>query len=319
MPVINCVRHCRVSVGLTAQNVFTANLAKYRQKSHTRNMSKRGVVFFLSLLAAVVLVAGGLFVALNRHDITRSLERAALPEEVNYQDIAAAPSPALPSSAPAQTAPKTSTVPPVAAPANGGISGLASATSLPAEINLAIPFTSQAPHGRWENPFKEFCEEASILMATRYLQHKTIAGPDEAAQAMLDIQAFEQKEFGYCEDTTAEEVATILRKHFGITNVQVVPNPTVDDIKRAVAAGKPVIVPAAGRLLGNPFYTPPGPLYHMLVIKGYTASNQFITHDPGTRRGADFLYAPAVLMNAIHDWRSDGHIEQGRKVIVIVG
>lgn len=271
-------------------------------------MPKRFVVVPTGVLIVGLVLVAGVFVALNRHDLQRTLEQAALPPEANYEELKNSPLPAvLPTS---QTVPATKPSTAAAKPGAG---------SLPAEINLAIPFTSQAPHGRWVIPFKEFCEEASILMATRYLQKKPIASPDEAAQAMIAIQAFEQKEFGYWEDTTAQEVATTLTKHFGITKVQVVANPSVDDIKRAVAAGKPVIVPAAGRLLGNPFYTPPGPLYHMLVIKGYTAKNQFITHDPGTRRGANFLYDPQVLMNAMHDWRPDGRIEQGRKVIIIVG
>ena len=33
------------------------------------------------------------------------------------------------------------------------------------EINLDIPFTSQAPSLNWDQPYQDFCEEASILMA----------------------------------------------------------------------------------------------------------------------------------------------------------
>ncbi len=57
----------------------------------------------------------------------------------------------------------------------------------------------------------------------------------------------------------------------------------------------------------------------MLVIKGYTADGKFITNDPGTRRGADFLYSAATLLNANHDWRADGKVDRGRKVVLIVG
>lgn len=35
----------------------------------------------------------------------------------------------------------------------------------PIEVNLDIPFTSQAPNQSWALPYKEFCEEASVLMA----------------------------------------------------------------------------------------------------------------------------------------------------------
>ena len=40
----------------------------------------------------------------------------------------------------------------------------------------------------------------------------------------------------------------------------------------------------------------------MLVIKGFTSDGKFITNDPGTRNGADYLYTESTLMSAIHDW-----------------
>ena len=56
----------------------------------------------------------------------------------------------------------------------------------------------------------------------------------------------------------------------------------------------------------------------MLIIKGYTKEGNFITNDPGTRRGADFIYSPGVLMNAIHDWNG-GDVDNGKKVMIVVG
>lgn len=260
-------------------------------------------VLGLGITALVIGVSAWAF--LNRHDITRSLERVALPEETRYQQLSTSPAVPHASIAGATKKPITTALP--------------VQTNLPGAINLAIPFTSQAPSGKWDPPFKEFCEEASVLMAMRYVQNKPITGPADATAGMLAIHDFEVKEFGYYQDTTAEQTAQIFQKYFKYTKVKVLPNPTVADIKRALADGKPVIVPAAGRRLGNPYYTPPGPLYHMLVIKGYTTKNQFITHDPGTRRGADYLYNANVLMNAMHDWQADGNVEAGRKVVLIVG
>ena len=82
--------------------------------------------------------------------------------------------------------------------------------------------------------------------------------------------------------------------------------------------GRPVIVPAAGRLLKNPFFKQPGPYYHMLVIKGVTADGKFITHDPGTKRGADFLYGQEALYNAINDWDDARGTLSGRKAMIVV-
>jgi hypothetical protein len=191
-------------------------------------------------------------------------------------------------------------------------------TLLPAEVNLKIPFTSQAPNQNWSLPYQQFCEEASVLMVSSYIKNQPIIGPSDADTKLLAIMNFEIKKFGYYEDTTAEETATILKEFYGIDKVQVVPDPTIPNIKRALSMGKAVLVPLAGQQIGNPNYKQPGPLYHMLVIKGYTKSGDFITNDPGTRKGADYIYNPNVIMNAIHDWNGD-NVNAGKKVILIVG
>jgi len=186
------------------------------------------------------------------------------------------------------------------------------------EVNLDIPFTSQAPNQNWVLPYKEFCEEASVLMIMSYINRQLISTHDYASQKMLEIKEFEEKRFGYYQDTNAEETATIIKEFYKYNKVKVVYDPTVEDIKKALNEGKAVIMPAAGRMLGNPYFQVPGPLYHMIVIKGYTKTGNFITNDPGTRHGADFIYAPDVLMNANHDW-NNGDVENGRKVVIIVG
>jgi len=117
------------------------------------------------------------------------------------------------------------------------------------EINLDIPFTSQAPHRNWELPYKEFCEEASSLMAISYVTGQTIPNADFANAKMLEIKAFEEKRFGYYEDTTAEETAIILKEFYKYPKVKIVANPSITDIKTALSQSKAVIVPAAGRKL----------------------------------------------------------------------
>lgn len=186
------------------------------------------------------------------------------------------------------------------------------------EINIDVPFTVQAPNANWDEIHQEFCEEASVLMAVSYIKGWDIPNAQIADQKMFEIKAFEEKRFGYYKDTTAEETAIILREFYGINNVEVVYDPTIEDIKKALDERKVITVPAAGRQLGNPYFRQPGPLYHMLVIKGYTKEGNFITNDPGTRHGADFIYSPAVLMNANHDWNG-GDVDRGRRVVIIVG
>lgn len=193
-------------------------------------------------------------------------------------------------------------------------------TSLPPEVNLKVPFTSQAPHQNWDQPYKEFCEESSVLMVQSYLENQPIVNADDADAKMLAIRDFEIKRFGYHEDTTAEETAIILKEFYNVDKVAIVKNPTIVDVKTALADGKALILPLAGRKIGNPYYHQPGPLFHMLVVKGYTKKGDLITNDPGTRRGADFIYKADVLLNALSDWNHlTNDIAPEKKVMIVAG
>lgn len=189
-------------------------------------------------------------------------------------------------------------------------------TQLPTTANLNVPFTSQAPSGNWDLLFKEACEEASILMVDKFYKGQSFVNASKTEDEIKKIVDFEEQKLGFRLDTDAKQTAQILKDYFGYTNIRVEYNITIDDIKKELAQGKPVIVPAAGRMLGNPNYRQPGPLYHMLVVKGYTQT-KFITNDPGTRRGKDFTYSFDKFYNAIHDW-NNGNVDQGRKAMIVV-
>lgn len=191
--------------------------------------------------------------------------------------------------------------------------------SLPRSINLAVPFSPQAPHANWELPFKEACEETSIMMVDAYYEgvDDGLIDADKATGRIRQLVEFQNNLFGFYEDTTVLQTSIIARQLYGYDQVVLLENPTIDEMKRHLSEGRPLIVPAAGRMLGNPFFQYPGPLYHMLVIKGYTADDEFITNDPGTRRGADFLYSFDTIMKAMHDW-NNGDVDNGKKVIMII-
>src|SRR3989338_3234451 len=153
-------------------------------------------------------------------------------------------------------------------------------------------------------------------MAARFLQGRSLGDASAADNAMLEIVSIEENDFGYGVSITAEQTAEVLEYIYEDLTAEVVYDFTWDDVKQAIAQGYPVIAPAAGRELGNPNFTAPGPLYHMLVIKGYTP-DYVITNDPGTRKGADYTYDYATLYEAIHDW-NDGAVTSGQPVIIIV-
>jgi hypothetical protein len=197
---------------------------------------------------------------------------------------------------------------------------------LPVEYNLAVPFQPQAPHANWSLPYAEACEETSLIMADRFFNNKGLSA-SEADEEIKKLVEWEKKELGYYEDTSAKEVVKIAKEYFGF-NVELDYDVTVANIKQHLANNKVIIVPASGRQLGNPYFTGEGPVYHMLVIRGYT-KDKFITNDPGTKRGEEFLYSYGTLINAIHDWPletggdrqeiNQKTVETGDKVLIVVG
>jgi hypothetical protein len=196
---------------------------------------------------------------------------------------------------------------------------LAFTGTLPREVNLDVPFTTQAPHANWDYPYQEACEEASAIMVDAFYDGKTGRIPvAEADDLIKKIVAYEKATLGFYEDTNAEQTAQFIKGYFGYDTVLVKPLTSAEDIKKVVALGHPVIVPFAGKLLGNPNFRNGGPPYHMLVIRGYTPT-LFITNDPGTRNGFAYTYTYETIMNAAHDWvGSKDTITQGKKYMIIV-
>ncbi|MBU1202462.1 C39 family peptidase [Patescibacteria group bacterium] len=169
-----------------------------------------------------------------------------------------------------------------------------------AGINLAVPFSSQAPYGDWDLPYLEACEETSALLVDYFYRNEKLS-PKIVKREILQMVDWENKRFGYHEDTTAQETATLLKEYFGYQRVDVIYDFSFEDIKEQILSGRPVIVPVAGRLLNNQFYKQPGPIYHTVVVKGLTKDGNFITNDVGTKRGHNYVYDATLFYDAIHD------------------
>lgn len=169
---------------------------------------------------------------------------------------------------------------------------------------LKMPFVVQAPLAEWENPFFEnACEEASLLMVAHWLRGETAVAPSAAREELLDLAAFQKKRFGHSVDTDAADTQALLEEYYGVQGSSVVAVASLEALKKIVIDGHVVIMPANGRKLGNPFFTPPGPVNHMLVVIGYDAAkDEFVTQDPGTKRGALYRYAGKTLFAALRDY-----------------
>lgn len=183
---------------------------------------------------------------------------------------------------------------------------------LPPNALITIAFTSQAPFAVWDSFHEESCEEVSFLMVKHYLD-KTPLGSAADVDAELHSMVDYEIANGYGPSITIEELNKIAQDRYNLTGQ--VKTATVKNIETDVAAGHPVIIPAAGKLLGNPNFVNGGPNYHMLVVKGYDSSH-FITNDPGTRKGNGYVYTQEVFMNAIHNW-SPSDIISGAKVYLV--
>lgn len=187
-------------------------------------------------------------------------------------------------------------------------------------VMLDVPFVSQAPLRIWSLPYKEFCEEASVLTLHSWKQGRVATPADQLDRDLKELQAWEEVNLGTWEDTNAEETARMLREYFGYASTKVVRNITPDHIKRALDAGTPIIVPARGREIDSPYFTPPGPLYHMLVIIGYDDdAGQWITNDVGTNtKGAAQRYEYDDLFDAIGDWDHGQRAPTNQKVMIVI-
>lgn len=213
---------------------------------------------------------------------------------------------------------------PTASTKPGTASPKASATAKPTAANpdslsLKVPFTPQAPTGNWDQLHNEACEEASAIMAAAYLSGDTRARipASEVEQQIVNLTKWQQNNFGYYLDTTAAETAQMIRSVYGL-RAEVVKDYTEENIKQAVRDNKIAIVVASGRKLGNPYYRQPGPLYHMLVVRGYDGS-KIITNDPGTKNGESYSYSFNTLKNAPADWdHSTQTIDESKSVMIVV-
>jgi hypothetical protein len=270
---------------------------------------RRQPAIWLYTAGAIILVviAGGLWFGRGvLRDTYAQATKPSVPAAVPFKPLATTTTPVVP------TKPVAEPTEEVIKPANS-----TSTVAFAKEVNLAVPFMLQAPKQNWVDPFEDACEEASLLMVDGYYKgHASTWNADDAVKAILDVVAYEDKTYGYNKDTTANDVAHTAIGYFGYPKAQVI-DATDFNIKNMLNKGYPVIIPADGKALKNPNFKNGGPEYHMLVIKGYKSDGSWITNDPGTRNGPDYVYPHDRLLDAIHDFKH-GDMEHGAKIMVVI-
>lgn len=183
----------------------------------------------------------------------------------------------------------------------------------PSSVLIQMPFLSQAPFANWDALHEDACEEASLIMVYHYYNKSTIGGAQQGEDEIQKLIEFEVTN-NYGQSITLSELSNIANKYYNMSSGRIL-NADRETIIKQLDTGKPVIIPAAGKLLLNPNFKNGGPNYHMLVIKGYDKSG-FITNDPGTKKGEGFRYSYDNLLESIHDWDPNNILNGEKKVLV---
>ena len=185
----------------------------------------------------------------------------------------------------------------------------------PESAKIDVPFTSQAPAGNWSEPWKNACAETSIYMVSSFYADDEIKR-DAAIKRIKEILAVKNEAFAVSKDESLATIAKLIDELALPWTAQIVYDPSVDDLKAELAAGRPVIVPVYAPELGNPYYG--GPIsYHVLVLVGYDDKDGvFIVNDPGTKSGRGLRFGYDVFMDAIHDLKP-GDQDSGKKAVLV--
>jgi len=173
-----------------------------------------------------------------------------------------------------------------------------------------VPFIAQAPFGQWSNPiYQNACEEAALLMAIMWVRGEKSISKQQATDELKKFADFETEKYNNFYDHSVQDTAQLMRDYFSYDNLEVKENITIDDIKNELINGNLVIVPINGQILKNPYYTPPGPAEHMILVIGYDFSTkEFITNDAGTRQGEKYRYEENKFYDSIREY-STGYKE----------
>jgi hypothetical protein len=184
---------------------------------------------------------------------------------------------------------------------------------------LPVPFTPQAPTANWDQLHNEACEEASAIMVAEYFKDNKNAqlDPEFVEGQISNLTKWQDEHFGHHLDTTSSETAQMIEQVYGL-KTKVINNFTADDLKNELAQNHLILISEYGRALNNPNYKRPGPIHHMLLIRGYNSAG-FITNDPGTKNGLNYFYTFDTLYNAAADWdQTAQNVDTNKKIAIVV-
>lgn len=189
-------------------------------------------------------------------------------------------------------------------------------------INDNVPFVSQAPNSDWKDErLQDGCEEASVVMALAWINSENSVNKSEALKRIIEASDWFLNNIGTFHDASVQDVVRILKEFYKVNDVKIINEPKLIQLKEFLSQEKLIIVPTNGRLLGNPNFSGLGPERHMIVLTGYNdLTGEFITNDPGTRKGENYRYPYDIVLKANLSYPTGFHekMESIEKAVIVV-
>lgn len=173
-------------------------------------------------------------------------------------------------------------------------------------VDLPVPHIWEIPDGVWVKPWNNACEEAAIVMVEDFYlgRGEVKLPPKEIKTKLWPLFTWEDKVFGSNADTDSFRTNRIINEYSSFVGT-VKKNPTLEEIKAELAAGRPIISFHYGYGLNNPHhrFRRGGSSYHVIVLTGYDDTKQeFMTNDSEMKDGLDYRYPYATIMDTLHDF-----------------
>lgn len=179
---------------------------------------------------------------------------------------------------------------------------------LPKEKEINVKFYSQFPLDiatwiKYDEPYQNFCEEASLL---NWYYHLLWKEPTlkEYNRDLLKLKNIEDLilEWWY-KHTSIQDTLKLLIAFQDDQEIfwEIIQNPTIEIIKEHITKWNLIIVPLYWKWLSNPFFLSWWPIYHNLLIKWFKDDN-FITNEVWISKWDWFLYKQNKLMENIHNY-----------------
>ncbi len=178
-----------------------------------------------------------------------------------------------------------------------------------------VKFIAQAPLQTKENWFKNYesCEEAALIMShftindiyyDEFIADKEIDKLNDYQEFTLWIERNKVHNVDsnklYIRDITIKEIQNVAKLYYWYTesNSHIINSPSLETIKYLLSNDYIVIIPSYTKTLANPNFNLLTNSYHVINLVWYD-ENQFITHDPGTSKGAFYKYDYSIILEWI--------------------